>query len=144
MKNQLKSSILFFCFGIVFLILAFSFPDISIFSGFVGGCFGPAIMMLYKYLYWRKRPEEYDEKIENENIELYDERKEMIRGKALRVSTLVNWCILSIFIVTISLLGQFEIISKGISRYIVLGVAGYWLISVVIMQIIYKWLSKKY
>ena len=101
MKKQLKSSILFFCFGIAFLILAFAFPDISIFAGFVGGCFGPAIMMLYKYLYWRKRPEEYDEKIENENIELYDERKEMIRGKALRVSTLVNWGILSIFIVTI-------------------------------------------
>ena len=85
MKNQLKSSIIFFCLGIVFLILAFIFPSISIFVGFVGGCFGPAVMMLYKYLYWRKRPEEYEEKIKNDTIELHDERKEMIRGKALRV-----------------------------------------------------------
>lgn len=144
MKNQLKSSIIFFCLGIAFLILAFIFPSISIFVGFVGGCFGPAVMMLYKYLYWRKRPEEYEEKIKNDTIELHDERKEMIRGKALRVSTLVNWCLLSIFIVTIAFLGQFEIIASEISRYIVMGIAGYWLISIAIMQIIYKWLSKKY
>lgn len=144
MKNQLKSSILFFCLALVFLILAFVFPEISIFVGFVGGCLGPAIMMLYKYLYWRKRPEKYEEKIERDTIELYDERKEMIRGKALRASTIVNWCILSVLIVTIALLGQFHIIASEISRPIILGIAAYWLLSIVIMQVIYKSLSKKY
>lgn len=76
MKNQLKSSILFFCLGIAFLILAFIFPSISIFIGFAGGCFGSAVVMLYKYLYWRKRPDEYEEKIKNDIIELYDERND--------------------------------------------------------------------
>ena len=119
MKNYLKSSIIYFCLGIVFLVLAFIFPDISIFVGFVGGCFGPAIMMFYKYFYWKKRPTEYSEKIEDESIELHDERKEMIRGRALRVSTLINWCILSIFIVVVALLGQFEVISGDCFKFCV-------------------------
>lgn len=144
MKNYLKSGIIYFCIGIVFLILAFIFPDISLFVGFVGGCFGPAIIMFYKYVYWKKRPSEYNEKIENESIELHDERKEMIRGKALRISTLINWCILSVFIVVVAFLDQLEVISEEISIPIIITTAVYWIITVVIMQIVYKYLSKKY
>ncbi len=144
MKNYLKSSMVYFCLGIVFLMLAFIFPDISLFVGFVGGCFGPAIMMLYKYFYWKKRPSEYNEKVEDENIEIYDERKEMIRGKSLKVSTLLNWCILSAFIIIVAFLGQFGVISQEISRLIIMIVAVYWFISALIMQIVYKYLSKRY
>ena len=144
MKNQLKAGILFLISGVVFVILSFAFPDISIFVGFVGGCFGPGILMIYKYLYWKKRPEEYKQKTEDENIESYDERKEMIRGKALRISTIIIWCIMSATIVVIAFLGQFEVISSELSRYVVMGIAIYWFISVVIMQVVYKYLSSKY
>ncbi|MGL5259900.1 MAG: hypothetical protein ACRC7V_07305 [Lachnospiraceae bacterium] len=144
MKNYLKSSIVYFCLGIVFLILAYVFPDISIFVGFAGACIGPAIMMVLKYLYWRKRPIKYSEKIEDESIELHDERKEMIRGKSLRISTLINWCILSAFISIVAFLGQLQVISIETSKPIIITIAAYWFISVVIMQIVYKYLSKKY
>ncbi len=144
MKNYLRSGIIYFCLGIIFLVLVFIFPDISIFAGFVGGFFGLAIMLFYKYFYWKKRPTEYSVKIEDDNIELHDERKEMIRGKALRVSTLVNWCILSIFIIVVAFLGQFEVISEEISRLIMWIIAVYWFVSALIMQIVYKYLSKKY
>ena len=42
----------------------------------------------------------------------------MIRDKALRISTTVNWCVLSILMTAIALLGQFGIIANEISRYI--------------------------
>ncbi len=144
MKNYLRNGIIYSCLGVIFLVLAFIFPDISIFVGFVGGCFGPAIMMFYKYFYWKKRPTEYSAKIEDDSIELHDERKEMIRGKALRVSTLLNWCILSTFIIVVAFLGQFEVISEEISRPIIIIIAIYWFVSILIMQIVYKYLSKKY
>lgn len=68
----------------------------------------------------------------------------MIRGRALRISTLINWCIMSVTIVFISLLSQFEVISSELSKYAVMGIAIYWVITVVIMQVVYKHLSSKY
>ncbi len=141
MKNQLKACVLFLTLGIVFVVLAFNFPNISIFVGFAGACFGPMVFILFKYLYWRKRPEQYREKQQNANIELFDERKEMIRGKALRVSTLISWAIMSGCIITIALLGQFEVVPNAIARYVVIGIALYWFVSIIVMQVVYKILN---
>ena len=144
MKNQLKSGIIYLALGIAFIALCFIFPEINIFFGFAGACIGPGLLMIYKHYYWQKRPEEYKRKLEDVHIELHDERKEMIRGKASRISHLANWILISIATVTISLLGQFGVISIELSKYVILAIAVYWILSLVLMQIIFKYISSKY
>ncbi len=144
MKNQLKLAGVYLLSGMVFIALCFVYPDISIFFGLAGGCIGPGLIIIYNYNYWKKRPDEYESKKENEMIEYSDERKEMIRGKSARVSIMVNWILLSLIVVMLSLLGQFELLPYDYVKPIVIGASLYWLISIIIMQITYKYLSGKY
>lgn len=144
MNKYLRFSLISLCLGSLFLLLAFLYPSKSIFAGLVGAFFTPAFIGLYKYSYWKKRPLEYQDKIENDNIEIFDERKEMIRGKTLKISTLINGCILSALLITITLLEQFEVISSEVSRPLLIVLAAYWIISYGISWLVYKYLSKKY
>ncbi len=144
MKNQFKAGIIYLLVGSVFIGLSFVFPDVSIFLGLAGMCIGPGLLMLYKHSYWKKRTNEYSEKIENDKIMYNDERLEMIRGKVARVSILVSWALQSFIIVTLTLLGQFKVLPYDYVKPIVIGVALYWMFSAIIMQLIYKGLSKRY
>lgn len=146
MKNKLKLGIINLIFSGVFIGLCFIFPEISIFFGFAGVCFSVGMFMLYQYFHWKSpsKQEEYKEKIENETIELHDERKEMIRGKAARLSLLANWCLMSAIVVIVSLLGQFEVFPYEYAKPVIFGITIYWIISAIIMQIIYKFLCNKY
>ncbi len=144
MKKNLVYGILYLTAGILFIGMCFIFPHISLFAGFAGATIGPGLLMIYKHHYWSKRPDEYVEKLESDNIELHDERKEMVRGKTFRVTTLINWTMMSLIIVTIAFLGQFGIIPKDFSNYIVWGISAYWFVNIIILQLVYKHFDNKY
>ncbi len=144
MKNLFKSGVIYLLFGLFFLVMCFVYPDISVFFGLAGACIGPGLFMICKYSYWKKRPNEYTEKKENEAIEFSDERKEMIRGKSARISIMANWILQSIVIVILTFLGQLEVLPYDYVKPIIIGAALYWILSAIIMQIVYKYLSNKY
>ncbi|ONI43738.1 hypothetical protein AN641_09125 [Candidatus Epulonipiscioides gigas] len=144
MKNQFKLGVIYLLAGMFFIVLCFIFPDNGIFYGLAGASIGPGLLMLYKHNYWKKRPSEYEEKIENDKIELTDERKEMIRGKSARLSIMLNWILQSIIIISLAFLKQFEVLPYDYVNPVINGITLCWTISAVSLYLIYIWMSKKY
>lgn len=80
-------------------------PLSSLLCGFSGGLIMPGIIQIWKYIKWT-RPENaalYQEKLEQEQIDLRDERKEMLRNKAGRYAYLLGLmvCLLGIFVLAV-------------------------------------------
>lgn len=145
-KSDLITGLISLLVGITCLVseLLFETKLNSILSGFAGAGISSGAVILWKYYYWSK-PEnrsKYKEKIENENIELHDERKEMLRDKSGRYAYILGLIILSISIVVFSILGSLEI--TGDNRLIVIYLGGLLVFQYVIGIIVYKRLSKKY
>lgn len=100
--------------------------------------------MLWKYYYWT-RPENrkrYQEKIENENIELHDERKTMLRDKSGRYAYLIGLAVISVSMVVFSIMGNLNIIQN--SELIILYLGGYLVFQYIIGVVIFNHLNKKY
>lgn len=145
-KSNFITGLVFLLVGItcLFVVLLFKTKLNSILSGFAttGIVFGA--VMLWKYYYWT-RPEnkdKYKEKTQNENIELKDERKEMLRDKSGRYAYILGLIILSISVVVFSILGSLEIIDN--SNLIVMYLSGLSVFQYIIGIIIYRHLSRKY
>ncbi len=147
MKNRrfFKEGLIFILLGVTCFVLAMTLETklSVILFGLTGSFCGPGIYILIKYFYWSspKRKQLYEQKTENDYIELHDERKEMIRGKAARFSMLVNMLITSISIFIVSILGQLEIITWH--KPVMLFVAFIFTVQALAGQIIYKQLEKK-
>jgi len=145
-KNNFIIGLVYFIIGIVLLlfILLFETKLNSVLSGFAttGIVFGA--VMLWKYYYWTKpeNKDKYKEKTQNEDIELKDERKEMLRNKSGRYAYILGLIILSISIAVFSILGSLEIIDN--SDLIVMYLGGLTVFQYIIGIIIYRHLSKKY
>lgn len=86
--------------------------------------------------------DKYNEKIETENIELKDERKEMLRNKSGRYAYILGFLVLSASIVIFSIFGALEIIENADLMVIYLG--GFTVFQYIIGIVIYRYLSKKY
>lgn len=145
-KNNFIIGLVYFIIGIVLLlfILLFETKLNSVLSGFAttGIVFGA--VMLWKYYYWTKpeNKDKYKEKTQNEDIELKDERKEMLRNKSGRYAYILGLIILSISIAVFSILGSLEIIDN--SDLIVMYLGGLTVFQYIIGIIIYRHLSIKY
>ncbi|MCI8786043.1 MAG: helix-turn-helix transcriptional regulator [Eubacterium sp.] len=101
-------------------------------------------VMTCKYFYWNtsKSKKRYQEKIENEKIELHDELKSQLRDKSGRYAYAIGLMTVSISIIIFSILGQLEVIDN--SRLTVLYLGGYLIFQIVIGIVIFKQLLKKY
>lgn len=144
-KSMLFTGIVYILAGCIFLIcgIVLDTKINSLLWGFAGAAIGPGLVMLYKYFYWTRpsHAARYMEKIENEKIELHDERKEMLRNKTGRIVILLNLVLISISIVAISILGKLEIIN--FSRPIVIVLAVVWVLQLVLFNIVFKVLEKR-
>lgn len=145
-KNNFIIGLAYLIIGILCLvfILLFETKLNSILSGFAttGILFGSVV--LWKYYYWT-RPEnkdKYEEKTQNEDIELKDERKEKLRDKSGRYAYILGLIVLSISVVVFSILGSLEIIDN--SEMIVIYLSGLTVFQYIVGIIIYRHLSKKY
>lgn len=145
-KNNLATGIMYVIVGVIFLLAA-TLTDSkldSLFFGFAGAGMIPGIMMICKYLYWNKprNKERYKEKLENEKIEQHDELKVKLRDKAGRYAYVLSLVIVSISIVLFSILGHLEIIAD--SRMILLYLGTYFIFQIIIINVIFHHLLKKY
>lgn len=116
----------------------------SILIGFGAGGVFSGIVMICKYFYWNtpENKERYQEKIENEKIELYDELKIKLRDKSGRYAYIIGILMISFSMVVFFILGKLEIIEN--SRLIVLYLGGYLIFQIIIGIVIFNQLLKKY
>lgn len=147
MKKEILIEGIFFVFGGVVLLCTALLTDSvldSLLVGLAAGAIGSGIVTICRYLYWNapKNKERYQEKVENETIELHDELKSKLRDKSGRYSYTIGMLIVSASIVIFSILGQLEMIDNA--RVIVLYLSAYLVFQIIIGIVIFRRLLKKY
>lgn len=145
-KGNLLEGILFVLTGIILLGVALLTDSVldSLLIGFAAATISSGIFMTCKYFYWStsKNKERYQEKIENEKIELHDELKSKLRDKSGRYSYTIGIMTVCASIMIFSILGTLEIIDNA--RMIVLYLSGYLVFQIIIGIVIFRHLLKKY
>lgn len=145
-KGNLLEGILFVLTGIILLGVALLTDSVldSLLIGFAAGAICSGTVMTCKYFYWStpKNKERYQEKIENEKIELHDELKSKLRDKSGRYSYTIGIMTVCASIMIFSILGTLEIIDNA--RMIVLYLSGYLVFQIIIGIVIFRHLLKKY
>ena len=89
-----------------------------------------------------KNKERYEERLENERIEMHDELKTKIRDKAGRYTYSLGLLVVCFSIMIFGILGSLEVISNA--RLIVIYLGGYLLFQVIAGIVIFNRLLKKY
>lgn len=132
--------------GILFGIIAV-FADTKIESllwGFAGGGFGGGISLLWKYFYWTRpsNKDRYKERLENEAINLHDERKEKFRNQSGRYAYILGLITVCISIMIFSVLDSLGIIQH--TRILILYLGGYVVFQYIAGILIFRYLNKNY
>ncbi len=145
-KSNLVVGILYTLAGIAFFIAALltHTPLEGLFCGFAGAGIGPGILIIAKYCYWTspKNQQRYQEKLEQERIELQDELMEKVRGKTAQYVYVLGLCVSSVAILLFAVLDALQIIQSGELLILYLGL--YMILQLISGQIIFRHLMKKY
>ena len=145
-KSNVWVALAYILVGAVFLVLA-GLTDTKldgIFAGMAGGGIGPGVIMLWKYLHYRK-PEHakaYEERLVRERIEQKDELKEMLRGKAARYLHTLNVLFVALSMLVFAVLDSLELVKGGWLIIVYLG--GYLALQLIAGTVIFNRLLKKY
>lgn len=145
-KSNLLVGLLYILLGLTCLVLV-SFCDSrlnDLLFGFSGAGIIPGFVMVGNYFYWTspKNKDKYAQRIDNQNIELQDERKEKLRDKSGRYAYLFGLVVISLSIIIISILGHLELIANY--RFMVIYLFFYFIFQYVIGVILFYYLSNKY
>ena len=146
-KSDLWTGIGMIAVGLVCLAAVFLNTLVSsLFAGLFGAFTVPGIVQVYKYCKYTspKHAAEYRERLEQEKIDLRDERKEMLRNKSGRYAYLLGLLMVAAAIIACSILEAFGIIEEDAARLAILSMAAYALFQLVAGIVIYKLLEKKY
>lgn len=145
-KSNLITGILYVLFGVVCVIVALLVETKleGILWGFAGAGIFPGLMMIFKYFYWSspKNRVRYEERLENERIEIHDELKTKVRNEAGRYTYSLSILVICFSILAFGILGALEIIDN--TRMIVLYLSGYLLFQIIAGIVIFNKLMKKY
>lgn len=130
------------CLAAVFL----NTPVSSLFAGMFGGFTAPGVMQIYKYCKYTspKHAAEYRERLEQEQIDLRDERKEMLRNKSGRIAYVLGLLVLAVSMTAFSFLGKLGIVEESAARLLIFFLAGYLLFQLFAGMIVYGLLDAKY
>ncbi len=134
--------------GILFLLAALLWETRmeSLLCGLFGAFAAPGVAQICKYVKWT-RPKNaaiYQERLEQERIDLRDERKSMLRDKSGRYTYVLGMLTLSAAIIVFSVLEAFGVVGETETSLMVLFLAGYRLFQFLAGIAIYRWLEKKY
>lgn len=144
-KTQLISGIIYTLLGLALLLAAiFTNTEIGMLYGLGGALTGPGLVMMGKYFYWSrpKNRQRYEERLENERIEMNDELKQKLRDRSGRYAYVLGIVTVSLSIFIIGILEDLGLI--GDSRPMVLYLAAYLIFQVVAGIVIFNRLLKKY
>ena len=95
---------------------------------------------------WTKleTPDSYQRHLEEEQIELRDERKEMLRNKSGRYAYILGLLAAAVAMTVFSFLGKLGMVDEAASRLMILFLAGYMVFQILAGWAIYRLLDKKY
>lgn len=147
-KRDLWTGVGFAAVGICFLLGALLFDTAldSLFCGFAGAFAVPGIVQIVKYIKWT-RPENapiYHERLEQEQIDLRDERKMMLRDRAGRYAYALGMLLLAGAIVMFSILEILGVVSETTGHLMVFFLAAYLLFQYIAGAVIYRLLARRY
>ncbi|MGI6643740.1 MAG: hypothetical protein ACOX3V_07095 [Bacillota bacterium] len=145
-KGNLIAGMLYVIFGTACLVVALLIETEleGYLWGFAGAGIGPGVVMIIRYFYWSspKNIARYEERSENEEIEMHDELKTKVRDRAGRYTYILGLLVVSFSILVFGILGALDIIDSV--RMIVLYLSGYFLFQVIAGIVIFNNLMKKY
>lgn len=132
--------------GLVAAAIFWDTPLDSLLCGFSGAFFGPGIVQICKYVKWTKLEtvDSWRRHVEEEQIDLRDERKEMLRNKSGRIAYVLGMLLACAAIVVFSILGKLGVMEEAAIRLLILFLAGYVLFQVFAGIVVYKLLEKRY
>lgn len=145
-KSNLFTGLIYISLGIVCLVqgLIFNTKLNDLWFGFAGAGIIPGFAMVFRYFYWTsaKNKAKYAERIEQEQIELQDERKQKLRDKSGRYAYILGLVVIGLTIIIIAILGNLELISNF--RLVIIYLYGYFVFQFVSGIIIFRYLNNKY
>ena len=118
-------------------------PLDSILCGLFGALTAPGLLQIYKYFKWGHSPE-YRAKLEEEEIDLRDERKEMLRNKSGRYAYLLGLVLTAASILVFFALEMLNVIGESTGRLITIFLGGFLLVQYAAGLVIYRLLARKY
>ena len=134
--------------GILFLLAALLLetPLDSLFCGFFGAFTGPGVMQVYKYVKWTKleTADSYQRHLEEEQIELRDERKSMLRDRSGRYAYVLGMLLACAAIVVFSILGKLGVVPEEAAELLIYFLVAFLLVEFAAGILIYKRLEKRY
>lgn len=130
------------CLAAVFLDTVLS----SLFAGLFGAFTAPGLMQVYKYRKYTdpKYREEYRARLEQEQIDLRDERKRMLRDRSGRIAYVLGLLFAAVSITAFSFLGKLGVVDEAASRLLIWFLAGDMLFLLLAGIVAYKLLERKY
>ena len=147
-KRELWFGLAMIAGGILFLLAALLLdtPLDSLFCGFFGAFTGPGVIQVYKYVKWTKleTPDSYQRHLEEEQIELRDERKEMLRNKSGRIAYNLGLLAAAVSMTLFSVLEKLGVVEEAAGRLLILFLAGYMLFQILVGWALYRMLDRRY
>lgn len=147
-RNTLIFGLGYLAIGIIVLVTALIWqPRIGpLLAGIGGGMIGGGGVIVIKYLYWTRpqHTDAYREKLEQEDIDLHDERKEQLRNKAGRYAYIVGLLTVCVSIIVIYILGKLNVIPSMTWQWMTIYLAIYVIVQYVLGIVIFRWLDARY
>lgn len=147
-KSYLWAGLGMIAAGILFLLAALLWetPLESILYGLFGAFAAPGTVQIYKYVKWTnpKNAPVYRERLEQEQIDLRDERKEMLRNKSGRIAYILGLLVVALAMIACSILEAFGFLGEDMARLAVLSMAAYALFQLAAGWVVYRLLEKRY
>lgn len=147
-KSDLWTGVGMTAAGILFLLAALLWetPLESILYGLFGAFAAPGTVQIYKYVKWTnpKNAPVYRERLEQEQIDLRDERKSMLRDRSGRYAYILGLLAVAVAMLAFSVLEAFGVVGEAEARLMILSLAGYALFQLVAGWVIYRLLDAKY
>ena len=147
-KRDLWTGLCFILAGLACLAraLLWETPLGSLLCGLCGAFTVPGVVQIIKYVKWTspKNAPIYQERLEQEQISLRDERKAMLRDKAGRYAYILGLALVLIAEMVFAVLMELGVIGQEEGLLIILLLAGYLVIEYLAGVVIFRCLEKKY
>ena len=128
-KSYLWSGLGMIALGLVCLAasILWDTPLDSLLCGFSGALAVPGAMQVWKYFKWTRleTADSYRRHLEEEQIELRDERKSMLRDKSGRYAYILGLLAAALAILVFSVLDAFGVVGEDTASLMVLFLGGY-------------------
>ncbi len=147
-KRDLWTGVGMIAAGIVFLLAALlsETPLDGLFWGLFGAFTGPGVVQVIKYAKWT-RPENvsvYQALLEQEKIELRDERLSMLRDRSGRYAYVFGLAVLTAAVFVFSILEMLGVIGEAEGRLVTLFLAFDLILQYLAGIVFYRMLERKY